>query len=85
MGRVFNSVDHRDYSSRQYPNAKQSKKPHENELLFAEESTAYSLKNGKCDDLISKEDNIILAEVLDNVSNDIASDFDKLLSLKYES
>lgn len=57
----------------------------ENELLFAEESTAYSLKNGKCDDLISKEDNIILAEVLDNVSNDIASDFDKLLSLKYES
>ena len=33
--------------------------------------------------LISEEDGLILAEVLDDVSNDIASDFDHLLDLKY--
>jgi hypothetical protein len=53
------------------------------EILYAYDSKAYSLKDGKCESLISEEDGLILAEVLDDVSNDIASDFDHLLDLKY--
>ena len=53
------------------------------EILYAYDSKAYSLKDGKCESLISEEDGLILAEVLDDVSNDIANDFDHLLDLKY--
>lgn len=53
------------------------------EILYARDSAAYSLKNGKCKSLISEVDGLILADVLDNVSNDIASNFDNLLDLKY--
>lgn len=53
------------------------------EILYANDSTAYSLKNGKCESLISEDDGLILADVLDNVSNDIVTDFDRLLDLKY--
>ena len=54
------------------------------EILYANESTAYALNNGSCTNLISQDDGIILAEVLDNVSNEISSDFEALLNLKYE-
>lgn len=54
------------------------------EILHASESTAYSLNNGNCENLISHDEGIILAEVLDNVSNEISNDFEELLNLKYE-
>lgn len=54
------------------------------EILYANDSTAYSLRGGDCENLISQDDGIILAEVLDNVSNEISNDFEGLLNLKYE-
>lgn len=53
------------------------------EILHASESTSYVLKNGQAHNLISEEDGLIEADVLDKVSNDIANEFDRLLDMKY--
>lgn len=53
------------------------------EILFSKEVGAYSLMNGELKPLIDPEEELILAEVLDEVSGKIADEFDKLLDLKY--
>lgn len=45
--------------------------------------TAYSINNGKKEDLIDKETNLIVQTVLDDVSNDIAIEFGKLLDIEF--
>ena len=45
--------------------------------------TAYSLSNGKKEDLIDKETNLITQTILDNISNDIAIEFGKLLDIEF--
>ena len=45
--------------------------------------TAYSINNGKKENLIDEETNLIIETVLDNVSNDIAIEFGKLLDIEF--
>ena len=53
------------------------------ELLYTSDSTAYSLSKGKCENLIDHKEGLIIAEVLDSVSNTIADEFDQLINIKY--
>lgn len=55
----------------------------ENEVLFSEQVGAYSLMKGQLKSLIDPDEELILADVLDEVSGIIADEFDKLLDLKY--
>lgn len=57
----------------------------EKEILFSEKVGAYSLMNSKLTSLIDPDEELILAEVLDEVSGKIADEFDKLLDLKYDN
>jgi ABC-type lipoprotein export system ATPase subunit len=45
--------------------------------------TAYSINNGEKENLIDKETNLITQTVLDNISNDIAIEFGKLLDIEF--
>jgi predicted ATP-binding protein involved in virulence len=44
---------------------------------------AYSINNGKKENLIDKETNLITQTVLDSISNDIATEFGKLLDIEF--
>lgn len=54
------------------------------EILLSKEVGAYSLVKGELKSLIDAEEELILADVLDEVSGIIADEFDKLLDLKYD-
>ncbi|SFO28380.1 Predicted ATPase [Chitinophaga sp. YR627] len=45
--------------------------------------TAYSVNNGKKENLIDQETNLITQTVLDSISNDIAIEFGKLLDIEF--
>ncbi|WP_440135182.1 AAA family ATPase [Chitinophaga sancti] len=45
--------------------------------------TAYSISNGKMENLVDPETNLIKQTVLDNISNDIAIKFGKLLDIEF--
>lgn len=53
------------------------------EILYVENSTAYQLRNGKNTNLIDNENRIIDANYLDEISDTILNEYDKLLELKY--
>ncbi|TWV96211.1 AAA family ATPase [Chitinophaga pinensis] len=56
---------------------------HEEEQLKSGLLTAYSINNGKKDDLIDQETNLITQTILDGISNDIAIEFGKLLDIEF--
>jgi hypothetical protein len=45
--------------------------------------TAYSINNGKKENLIDKETNLITQTALDSISNEIAVEFGKLLDIEF--
>ena len=53
-----------------------------NECLYTRDSKAYSLNKGVCKSLIDDDEELIDADVLDSVSDDIAIEFNKLLDVK---
>ena len=53
-----------------------------NECLYTRDSKAYSLNKGVCKSLIDDDEELIDADVLDSVSDDIAIEFNKLLDIK---
>lgn len=53
-----------------------------NECLYTKDSKAYSLNKGACRSLIDDNEELIDADVLDSVSDDIATEFSKLLDIK---
>lgn len=55
----------------------------ENLYLHFENISAYSLSNNKAKSILNKENNLIDANYIDDVSNDIANIFDKLLDEEY--
>ena len=54
-----------------------------NLYLHFENISAYSLSNNKAKSILNKENNLIDANYIDDVSNDIANIFDKLLDEEY--
>lgn len=49
------------------------------QAIDLDDIAVYSLENGKCNSLISEETELIDTNIIDNVSNDLAIEFDKLL------
>lgn len=45
---------------------------------------AFKVENGKVESIINKETNLILADKIDKVSEEIATIFDNLLDLQYK-
>lgn len=52
------------------------------ECLYTKDSKAYSLNKGVCKSLIDDDEELINADVLDSVSDDIAIEFNKLLDIR---
>lgn len=53
-----------------------------NQQLHLRDIAAYSVADGSVTDIIDKENNLIDAKIIDQVSNDIAIQFDQLLDLQ---
>ena len=66
-----------------YAGKLKSKSIDENLYLHFENISAYSLSNNKAKSILNKENNLIDANYIDDVSNDIANIFDKLLDEEY--
>lgn len=66
-----------------YAGKLKSKSIDENLYLHFENISAYSLSNNKAKSILNKENNLINANYIDDVSNDIANIFDKLLDEEY--
>lgn len=66
-----------------YAGKLKSKSIDENLYLHFESISAYSLSNNKAKSILNKENNLIDANYIDDVSNDIANVFDKLLDEEY--
>lgn len=66
-----------------YAGKLKSKSIDENLYLHFENISAYSLSNNKAKSILNKENNLIDANYIDDVSNDIANVFDKLLDEEY--
>ena len=55
------------------------------EIIPIDRISAYSLSNGKCNNLIDSETNLINAKILDAASEDISTEFDKLLDIEFNT
>ena len=66
-----------------YAGKLKSKSIDENLYLHFENISAYSLSSNKAKSILNKENNLIDANYIDDVSNDIANIFDKLLDEEY--
>ena len=55
------------------------------EIISIDKISAYSLSNGECNDIIDLESNLIDAKILDSVSEDISTEFDRLLDIEFDA
>jgi predicted ATPase len=79
----FNNLIHAGilYNHANTNNEKLNKIISKSMAISPEEFNAYALKNGKCENIIDEEFDLIHSSYLDKVSEEIAVEFDKLLDL----
>lgn len=53
-------------------------------VLSIKNLQCYSLKDGLSKSIVSQESELIISEIIDEVSDDLSSEFDKLLELEYK-